>query len=83
LRPRRAEQGSDFRDISIMLSNQLDELIISQIISQIKDEAPRYGVDADMLIKRLMFGVGTTHITSAGASVLDGVYKLVAIQNKG
>lgn len=72
-----------FGDVSIVLSNQLDELIISQIISQIREDAARYGVDPDALIRRLVFGVGTRLITSAGASALDGVYKLVAIENKG
>jgi nicotinate phosphoribosyltransferase len=69
-----------FPDTSIVLSNQLDELVIWQIITQIEHEAPRYGVDAGQLIGRLVYGVGTRLITSQGASALDGVYKLVAIQ---
>jgi nicotinate phosphoribosyltransferase len=68
-----------FPDVSIVLSNQLDELVIWQIITQIQHEAPRYGVDADHLINRLTYGVGTRLITSQGASALDGVYKLVAV----
>ena len=36
-----------FPDTSIVLSNDLDELVIWQIITQIQQEAPRYGVDAD------------------------------------
>jgi nicotinate phosphoribosyltransferase len=69
-----------FSDVSIVLSNQLDELVLLQIITQIEAEAPRYGVDADHVIKRLVYGVGTRLITSEGASALDGVYKLVAVQ---
>jgi nicotinate phosphoribosyltransferase len=69
-----------FPETNIVLSNQLDELVIWQIITQIHMEAARYGVDADHLIKRLIFGVGTGLITSKGASALDGVYKLVAIR---
>jgi len=69
-----------FPDTSIVLSNNLDELIIWQIITQIIDEAPRYGVDADGLIKRLVYGVGTGLITSRGDAALDGVYKLVALK---
>jgi nicotinate phosphoribosyltransferase len=72
-----------FPDASIVLSNQLDELVILQILTQIEQEAPRYGVDADQLIGRLVYGVGTQLITSAGASALDGVYKLVAIEKDG
>ena len=71
--------AAGFPDTSIVLSNQLDELVIWQIISQIQEEAPRYGVDPDQLIGRLTYGVGTRLITSEGASALDGVYKLVAV----
>ena len=72
-----------FTDVSIVLSNQLDELTIWQIQTQIMDEAPRYGQDADKIIGRLVYGVGTRLITSGGDSALDGVYKLVAIQLHG
>jgi nicotinate phosphoribosyltransferase len=68
-----------FPETSIVLSNQLDELVIWQIITQIQDEAPRYGVNPDQLINRLVYGVGTRLITSAGDAALDGVYKLVAV----
>jgi nicotinate phosphoribosyltransferase len=68
-----------FPDTSITLSNNLDELIIWQILTQIEQEAPRYGVDPDRLIKRLAYGVGTGLITSRGQAALDGVYKLVAV----
>ena len=71
-----------FPDTVITLSNNLDELIIWQILTQIEQEAPRYGVDPDHLIKRLVFGVGTGLITSRGQAALDGVYKLVAICDK-
>jgi len=72
-----------FPDTAIVLSNQLDELVIWQILTQIQAEASRYGVDPDHLIKRLVYGVGTRLITSAGDSALDGVYKLVAVQDEG
>ncbi len=73
-----------FPGTTIVLSNELDELVIWQILTQIRDEAPRYGVDPDHLIHRLTFGVGTRLITSQGDPSLDGVYKLVAVceQNK-
>jgi nicotinate phosphoribosyltransferase len=75
--------GAGFPEPLIVLSNQLDELVIWQIITQIEKEAPRYGVDPDRLVGRLVYGVGTRLITSQGASALDGVYKLVAVQDGG
>ncbi|MCS6845510.1 MAG: nicotinate phosphoribosyltransferase [Caldilineales bacterium] len=75
--------AAGFPDTVIVLSNELDELNIWQITSQIAEEAPRYGVDPDRLIRRLVYGVGTRLITSAGQSALDGVYKLVAVEADG
>ncbi len=72
-----------FPDVSIVLSNNLDELVIWQIITQILEEAPRYDVDAEKLIHRLVYGVGTRLITSWGEPALGGVYKLVAVQKNG
>jgi nicotinate phosphoribosyltransferase len=72
-----------FPDVAIVLSNQLDELVILQILTQIQEEAPRYGLDADRLIERLVYGVGTRLITSGGDAALDGVYKLVAVRDGG
>lgn len=72
-----------FEDTIIVLSNQIDELVLLQIILQIKNEAPGYGLDPDRLVKRLAYGVGTRLITSHGDAALDGVYKLVAIGEDG
>ncbi|MGA7270288.1 MAG: nicotinate phosphoribosyltransferase, partial [Acidimicrobiia bacterium] len=52
-------------------------------LNQIAIEAPRYGVDADSVIGRLVYGVGTKMATSDGDPSLDGVYKLVAIHRDG
>jgi nicotinate phosphoribosyltransferase len=72
-----------FPDTTIVLSNNLDELIIWQILTQIQEEAPRYGMDPQRLIRRLVYGVGTRLIVSEGDPALDGVYKLVAVQDNG
>ena len=72
-----------FPEVGIVLSGDLDELVIWQIITQIGAEAPRYGLDADQVLKRLSYGVGTRLITSWGDSALGGVYKLVAVREEG
>lgn len=70
-----------FPDVSIVLSNQLDELVLWQILTQIEQEAMIYGVEPDSVISQLVYGVGTSLITSNGDSSLDGVYKLVALKS--
>ncbi len=69
------------KDVNIVLSNELDEMNIWQIMTQITMESPKYGIDPESLIKRLTFGVGTRLITSSGDAALGGVYKLVAVKN--
>lgn len=73
--------SAGFNDVGIVLSNELDEMNIWQIITQITEEAPRNGIDADNLISRLTYGVGTRLITSTGDAALGGVYKLVAVED--
>lgn len=70
-----------FPDVSIVLSNKLDELVLWQILTQIEQESQTYGIQPGSIIDRLVFGVGTRLITSRGQSALDGVYKLVAVQS--
>lgn len=70
-----------FPQASIVLSSDLDELVIWQIQTQIAQEAPRYGADADAIVRRLVYGVGTRLVTSHGEGALGGVYKLVAVHD--
>lgn len=79
----RAMDEAGFPDTTIVLSNDLDEMTIMQINAQIRDEAERNEVDAEKVIRRLTYGVGTRLITSAGQSALGGVYKLVALEVNG
>jgi nicotinate phosphoribosyltransferase len=72
-----------FPDVAIVLSNNLDELVIWQVLTQIIEEAPRYNIEPDHLINRLTYGVGTRLITSWGEPALGGVYKLVAVRENG
>ncbi len=72
-----------FGDCAIVLSSQLDELAVWQITAQIADEAARSGRDADAVIRRLVFGVGSRLATSDGDPSLDGVFKLVAVDDGG
>jgi nicotinate phosphoribosyltransferase len=72
-----------FPDTSIVLSNKLDELVLWQIMTQFDQEAAHYGLDPEKLIGRMTYGVGTSLIASNGDSSLDGVYKLVAVQEGG
>ncbi len=70
-----------FPDTVIVLSSQLDELTIWQITAQIAVEARRHGMDPDAVIGRLVFGVGSRLATSHGDPSLDGVFKLVAVDD--
>jgi nicotinate phosphoribosyltransferase len=69
-------------DASIVLSGDLDEIYIWQIRTQIAEEAAREGLDAETITSRLVHGVGTRLITSHGDAALNGVYKMVGIQDE-
>ena len=53
-------------------------MVLLQIMRQINDEAPRYGVDL-VANYRLVYGVEPDGYFS-GKSALDGVYKLTAVK---
>ena len=69
-----------YPDASIVLSSDLDELNIWQILTQIGDDAERLDIDPAPIRRRLVYGVGTRLITSHGSGALNGVYKLVGIE---
>ncbi len=75
--------AAGFDKCSIVLSDSLNEMALLQILGQIDQEARAVGMDADKIIGRLVYGVGTSLITSKGASALGGVYKLVAVEEDG
>jgi nicotinate phosphoribosyltransferase len=75
--------AAGFPEATITLSNDLDELVIWQIQTQIAADAPRRDSDADSIIRRLVYGVGTRLVTSHGEAALGGVYKLVALRESG
>ncbi|MBD3314886.1 MAG: nicotinate phosphoribosyltransferase [Chitinivibrionales bacterium] len=83
VRTARMLDDAGFPDSKIVLSNKIDDIVLMQIMAQIREEAPLHGVDPDALIHRFVYGVGTRLITSAGDSALDGVYKLVSMERDG
>ena len=66
---RKMLDDAGYSDVSIVISNSLDEYIIRDILKQ--------GAEVDS------FGVGERLITSKAEPVFGGVYKLVAVENNG
>jgi len=81
VRAARMLDDAGFPGTTIVLSGNLDELAILQILTQIREEAPRYDLDPGAVRDRLTFGVGSRLVTSEGAPSLDGVYKVVAVDD--
>lgn len=79
VRTARMLDDAGFERTRIVLSGDLDELTIWQILTQISNEAPLEGLEPQEVIRRLVYGVGTRLITSEGDPALGGVYKLVGL----
>jgi len=73
-----------FPNISIVLSNELDEFTINSIVYQIleRGESNKERYLHEETISRLTYGVGTKLITGGEQSALGGVYKLVALNKE-
>lgn len=71
---------NNMEDIQLVLSGDLDELKISEIHNEIRNICKPDNLDADKIIKKLTYGVGTKLITSTGDPALSGVYKLSAVE---
>lgn len=82
IQARKMLDRAGFEETIIVLSNQLDELALWQITTQIQQEAKGCDVDPDRVIDSLVYGVGTHLVVSQGHAALDGVYKLVAVKEK-
>src|SRR5690606_25307975 len=72
-----------FPDVGIVLSGDLDELTIWQVLTQVADEATQLRLDPAAVQRRLVYGVGTKLITSEGQPALGAVYKLTAVRPDG
>lgn len=75
--------AAGFGDTQIVLSSDLDEQEIAEILARIEAESADRGVDAGSVTARLAYGVGTRLVTSHGDPALGGVYKLAAIEIDG
>lgn len=71
-----------FRDrMRIVLTNELDEYSAENIISQIRTQAGAAGLDAEDIIRRIIWAAGTKPSTCDDQPSLGGVAKLMEVEN--
>lgn len=71
----RISKALDTKDVTIVLSNDLDEFSIQDIFTQLTQAGKEY------IIKHISFGVGTKGATAWGDPALGGVCKITEINN--
>lgn len=71
----RISKALDTKDVTIVLSNDLDEFSIQDIFTQLSQAGKEY------VIKHISFGVGTKGATAWGDPALGGVCKITEIDN--
>ena len=75
-------QDQWFKDrMTIVLTNELDEYAAQSIIRQIRTEAGSAGLDAEDIIRRIIWAAGTKPSTCDDQSSLGGVAKLMEVED--
>ncbi len=67
----------------IILSNDLDEWVIREILNEVRAACRENGDDPERTIRTLSYGVGTALVTGKADAALGGVYKLAAVREGG
>lgn len=71
-----------FRErMRIVLTNDLDEYAAQSIIAQIRTEAGAAGIDAEDILRRIIWAAGTRPGTCDDQPSLGGVLKLMQVEN--
>ncbi|MBM4401958.1 MAG: hypothetical protein FJ044_01835 [Candidatus Cloacimonetes bacterium] len=65
----------------IVLSGDLDEFRMQQIKQEIRDQAKEFGLEAEKVISRIIWGVGTRLVTCANDPSLNAAAKLMAVSD--
>ena len=83
LRARAMLDAAGLEATRIVLSNDLDEWVIREILNEIRAACRETGADPARTIGTLSYGVGTALVTGKADAALGGVYKLAAVRDGG